>query len=116
MTKLYGVSCDSSFSQQAFREKLGVGIEQLSDFEPKGAVCKAFGVLHEGGFPERALVDRRPRRRRALELSGADRRASCPALKLLREGVGIAFGGGAICLTDGLARRRPSAKLRPFGY
>ncbi len=53
---LYGVSCDSSWSQRAFKEKLGVTIEQLSDFEPKGAACSAFGVLHEGGFPQRALV------------------------------------------------------------
>jgi peroxiredoxin (alkyl hydroperoxide reductase subunit C) len=53
---LYGVSCDSSWAQTAFKEKLGVSIEQLSDFEPKGAACRAFGVLHEGGFPQRALV------------------------------------------------------------
>jgi peroxiredoxin (alkyl hydroperoxide reductase subunit C) len=53
---IYGVSCDSSWAQKAFREKLGVSIPQLSDFEPKGAACKAFGVLHEGGFPQRALV------------------------------------------------------------
>jgi mycoredoxin-dependent peroxiredoxin len=53
---LYGVSCDAVASQQAFKEKLGVRIEQLSDFEPKGAACSAFGVLHPGGFPERALV------------------------------------------------------------
>jgi peroxiredoxin len=53
---LYGVSCDSVWSQQAFREKLGITIEQLSDFEPKGAACRAFGVLHPGGFPLRALV------------------------------------------------------------
>jgi peroxiredoxin len=53
---LYGVSCDSVWSQQAFRERLGVEIEQLSDFEPKGATCRAFGVLHPGGFPQRALV------------------------------------------------------------
>ncbi len=53
---IYGVSCDSSWSQKAFREKLGVSIEQLSDFEPKGAACAAFGVLHPGGFPQRALV------------------------------------------------------------
>ena len=45
-------------------------IEQLSDFEPKGATCRAFGVLHPGGFPQRALVLDRPRRRRALELPG----------------------------------------------
>jgi mycoredoxin-dependent peroxiredoxin len=53
---LYGVSCDASWSQEAFRERLGVAIEQLSDFEPKGATCRAFGVLHPGGFPQRALV------------------------------------------------------------
>jgi peroxiredoxin len=53
---LYGVSCDATWSQQAFREKLGITIEQLSDFEPKGDACRAFGVLHPGGFPERALV------------------------------------------------------------
>jgi peroxiredoxin len=53
---LYGVSCDATYSQTAFAEKLGVTIEQLSDFEPKGAACRAFGVLHPGGFPQRALV------------------------------------------------------------
>jgi peroxiredoxin len=53
---LYGVSCDSVWSQQAFREQLGVSFEQLSDFEPKGAACRAFGVLHPGGFAQRALV------------------------------------------------------------
>jgi peroxiredoxin len=54
--RLFGVSCDSSWSQTAFTEKLGVTIPQLSDFEPKGAATKAFGVLHPGGFPQRALV------------------------------------------------------------
>ncbi len=54
--RLYGVSCDAGPSQAAFREQLGVEIEQLSDFEPKGATCRAFGVLHPGGFPQRALV------------------------------------------------------------
>ena len=53
---LYGVSCDATYSQRAFKEQLGVEIEQLSDFEPKGAACRAFGVYHPGGFPERALV------------------------------------------------------------
>jgi peroxiredoxin len=54
--EIYGVSCDSTWAQKAFREKLGVSIPQLSDFEPKGAACTAFGVLHPGGFPQRALV------------------------------------------------------------
>jgi peroxiredoxin (alkyl hydroperoxide reductase subunit C) len=53
---MYGVSCDASYSQKAFREQLGVRIEQLSDFEPKGAVCRALGVYHPRGFPQRALV------------------------------------------------------------
>jgi peroxiredoxin (alkyl hydroperoxide reductase subunit C) len=53
---MYGVSCDSAYAQTAFRDQLGVTIEQLSDFEPKGAACTAFGVLHPGGFPQRALV------------------------------------------------------------
>ena len=54
--RLFGVSCDASWSQKAFRRHVGVEIPQLSDFEPKGAACAAFGVLHEGGFPQRALV------------------------------------------------------------
>jgi peroxiredoxin (alkyl hydroperoxide reductase subunit C) len=53
---LYGVSCDSTWSQTVFKDKLGVAIEQLSDFEPKGEACRAFGVYHPRGFPQRALV------------------------------------------------------------
>jgi peroxiredoxin (alkyl hydroperoxide reductase subunit C) len=53
---LYGVSCDSTWTQTAFKDKLGVAIEQLSDFEPKGEACRAFGVYHPRGFPQRALV------------------------------------------------------------
>ena len=54
--KLYGVSCDASWSLKAFREKLGVSIPMLSDFEPKGETCRAFGVYHPAGFAQRALV------------------------------------------------------------
>ena len=54
---LYGVSCDHSYSQTAFRERLGVRIEQLSDFEPKGETSKAFGAwFAERGCSARALV------------------------------------------------------------
>ncbi len=54
---LYGVSCDASYSQTAFREKLGVSIPQLSDFEPKGAASKAFGAYFApAGMATRALV------------------------------------------------------------
>jgi peroxiredoxin (alkyl hydroperoxide reductase subunit C) len=53
---LYAVSCDATYSQTAFKDSLGIRIDQLSDFEPKGATCRAFGVYHAGGFPQRALV------------------------------------------------------------
>lgn len=54
--RLYGVSCDASDSQRAFRESLGVEIPMLSDFEPKGEVSRAFGVYHPNGIATRALV------------------------------------------------------------
>jgi peroxiredoxin len=57
---MYAVSCDATPSQEAFRAHLGIDIEQLSDFEPKGETCAAFGVLHPGGFPQRALVITNP--------------------------------------------------------
>jgi peroxiredoxin len=54
---LYGVSTDARWSQKAFREKLGISIEQLSDFEPKGDASRAFGAYFEpGGMTNRALV------------------------------------------------------------
>ena len=53
--------------------------EQLSDFEPKGAACAAFGVLHPGGFPQRALVITGADASRSLELSKRPRPASCRA-------------------------------------
>ncbi len=55
--ELYAVSTDATPSQTAFREKLGVRIAQLSDFEPKGAVSRAFGAYFEpAGMSNRALV------------------------------------------------------------
>ena len=55
--KLYGVSCDQTWSQRAFKDSLGVSIEQLSDFEPKGEASRAFGAYFEpAGFSNRALV------------------------------------------------------------
>jgi peroxiredoxin len=84
---LYGVSCDSVWSQKAFRERLEVSTQQLSDFEPKGAACSAFGVLHEGGFAQRALV--------AIGPDGVVRWSyqapspgDLPGVELLREGLG----------------------------
>jgi peroxiredoxin len=90
---LYGVSCDSPYAQAAFKEKLGVSSTQLSDFEPKGAACAAFGVLHPGGFAQRALV-----------ITGTDgvvgwsyeaeNPGVLPGADLLAQGVVAVFGDG----------------------
>jgi peroxiredoxin (alkyl hydroperoxide reductase subunit C) len=88
--KLYGVSCDSAWAQSAFTEKLGVSSEQLSDFEPKGAACAAFGVLHEGGFPQRALVVIGPERIVRWSYQ-APSPGDLPGLEVLREGLRSAF-------------------------
>jgi len=54
---VYGVSTDATDSQQAFKEKLGTSIEQLSDFEPKGETARAFGAYFSpAGMTNRALV------------------------------------------------------------
>jgi peroxiredoxin len=86
---LYGVSCDSTWAQSAFTDKLGVDGEQLSDFEPKGAVCAAFGVLHPGGFPQRALLITGPDGvvRWSYE---APSPGELPGVELLREGLAAA--------------------------
>ncbi len=91
--RLYGVSCDAVYSQAAFREKLGVSTEQLSDFEPKGAASDAFGVLHPGGFSQRALVITGPEGvvRWSYE---AENPGVLPGPDLLAQGVVAAFGDG----------------------
>jgi len=87
---LYGVSCDSIWAQKAFREKLAVSSEQLSDFEPKGATCAAFGVLHEGGFAQRALIVIGPDRVVGWSYQ-APSPGELPGVELLREGLSSAF-------------------------
>jgi peroxiredoxin (alkyl hydroperoxide reductase subunit C) len=88
--RLYGVSCDSTWAQSAFAEQLGVSSEQLSDFEPKGAACAAFGVLHEGGFAQRALVITGPDAvvRWSYQASSP---GEPPGIELLRDGLALAL-------------------------
>ena len=76
---LYGVSCDATYSQTAFKDQLGIEIEQLSDFEPKGETCRAFGVYHPGGFPQRALVIVDPDGTVRWSHEAPTRPATCPA-------------------------------------
>jgi peroxiredoxin len=54
---LVGVSVDSSWAHRAFREKLGISMPLLADFEPKGAVIRRYGAyLDEVGHGNRSLV------------------------------------------------------------
>jgi len=91
---LYGVSCDSTWAQRAFKQKLGVSSEQLSDFEPKGAACAALGVLHEGGFPQRALVIVGPDGTVSWSFQ-APSPAELPGVDVLREGLATLQGSRA---------------------
>ena len=52
-----GISVDGIFSHAAFAAARGIGFNLLSDFEPKGAVARLYGVYRDGlGFNRRALV------------------------------------------------------------
>jgi peroxiredoxin len=54
---LVGISVDGAFCHKAFRQQLGVSMPLLSDFHPKGAVARAYGVYNEAhGVAARALV------------------------------------------------------------
>lgn len=52
-TEVLGISVDSQHSSAAFAEHLHLDFPLLSDFDKQ--VTKAYGVLREGGFAERAL-------------------------------------------------------------
>jgi peroxiredoxin len=60
-TQVLGTSVDSTDTNRAWAESLGVeNVLLLSDFWPHGEVAQAYGVLREGGFTERAtfIVDK----------------------------------------------------------
>jgi peroxiredoxin len=51
-----GISVDGAWCHAAFREQRGYKIALLSDFEPKGAVARDYGVYRpKDGVSERAL-------------------------------------------------------------
>ena len=91
--QIFGLSCDSSYAQSASREKpawhpAAVGLRA------QGAACGAFGVLHEGGFPERALVVIGPDG--VVQWSyQAPTPAELPGVELLREGLAQAARAAA---------------------
>jgi peroxiredoxin (alkyl hydroperoxide reductase subunit C) len=54
--QLLGISVDGIWSHLAFSESRGLGFPLLSDFEPKGAVARAYGVYDaQNGMSQRAL-------------------------------------------------------------
>ena len=53
---LLGISVDGVWCHRAFAENRRLHFPLLADFEPKGAVSRAYGVYHAaGGTSERAL-------------------------------------------------------------
>jgi peroxiredoxin len=54
--QLIGISVDGAWSHTAFREQHKIEFPLLADFNPKGAIAKAYGVFDEkSGTCERAL-------------------------------------------------------------
>ena len=54
--ELLGISCDTVWCHQAFIADRKLRFALLSDFEPKGATARAYGVYnHQFGVAERAL-------------------------------------------------------------
>jgi peroxiredoxin (alkyl hydroperoxide reductase subunit C) len=79
--KLYGVSVDSAYCHKAFQSSMGIRIPLLADFNPKGAVARAYGVYDDRwGSAARSLVMIDPdlkvkwahRAPSALEIPGAN--------------------------------------------
>jgi peroxiredoxin len=54
---LVGISVDSKYAHRAFRERLGLTMPLLADFNPKGAVSRAYGAwIEEADHGNRSLV------------------------------------------------------------
>ena len=53
--ELLGISVDGVWCHAAFEKDRKLHFALLSDFEPKGAVAKQYGVFRSEGFTERAL-------------------------------------------------------------
>jgi peroxiredoxin len=55
--RMIGISVDSMWCHRAFADNRHLGFPLLADFEPKGAVARAYGAYREtDGTTERALV------------------------------------------------------------
>lgn len=55
--QMLGISVDGVFAHKAFQEKLGIDTALLADFEPKGAVARAYDAyIEKYGTANRSLV------------------------------------------------------------
>jgi peroxiredoxin len=52
---ILSISCDPGPSKKAWADSLGLTLDLLTDFHPKGAVADAYGVMRADGIPERAI-------------------------------------------------------------
>ena len=56
-TQVIGISVDSHWAHLAFTKSAGITFPLVSDFEPKGATARAYGLYEEAkGFTSRATV------------------------------------------------------------
>jgi len=55
-TVIAGISVDNSWSQGAWAQQMGIDFPLLADFYPHGAVAEKYGVLHQAGVAERAII------------------------------------------------------------
>ncbi len=55
-TVVAGVSVDGMWALNAWGQQLGIDFPLLADFFPHGAVSEKYGVLHQAGVSERAIV------------------------------------------------------------
>ncbi len=59
--EIYAISIDQPNAANAFKQSLGVeDITFICDWEPKGAVAKAFDTLRDGGFNDRSVFEITP--------------------------------------------------------
>lgn len=55
-TEVVSISMDSTYALNAWRKSMHTTFPHLSDFYPQGKVVDLYGVRHEAGMPERALI------------------------------------------------------------
>jgi peroxiredoxin len=51
-----GISADTVWAHLEWTKQKNLHFPLLSDFHPKGKVCKSYGVFGRDGYPKRALV------------------------------------------------------------